>query len=238
MLKKCGPYAINFEYYLQVNGNQVTKHILPEIYNQSCEFENQNQLLDTIDLLNKVSNVDFNNGNNKQFRKETDFNYLNENQEENLNEEDDSNIDYNKKLIELLNFEYLPVARSIHYENRQFKRQNSKLLKRLISKPMLDDLVKSRRNSKFSKDSLQESSSIKSISINEESSVQRLITTASYLNFANCALNLKCSEQLINLYVKQHLVDCNLDSNIDCDDFASIHWLGKLFAFFKSALIH
>lgn len=205
---------------------------MPKLYNASSELDNQNHLLDTLDLLNKVSNVD----NNKQFRKDS-------NQKEELKDEEDKfdedyKIDYNRKLSQLLDFDYsvAPVAKAIYYE-RKPKRKNSKLLTRLVGQhrrdrpTRLSGLIKSRRNSKFSRE-LHESDqsrdqSFKSVSLNEELSVQKLISTASYQNFANCAAHLQCSEQLINLYVKQHLVDCNLDSTIDCDDFASLHWLGK-----------
>ena len=202
--QKCGSYGINFEYFLQVNGNQVTKLLLPEFYNQTSELENQHHLLDTVDLLNKLTNVD----GNKQFRNEFDF-----------KEEDD----YDKKLTQLLDLDYVPVAKSIK-EFRRPKRKNSKLLNRLVNRA-----TKSRRNSKFSKESNvdEEATSIL------QQSVQKLIGSSSYQNFAHCATNLRCSEQLINIYVKQHLVDCNLDSTIDCDDFASIHWLGKRCTFLK-----
>lgn len=223
---KCGPYAINFEYFTQVNGNLVAKRILPKLYNTSAELDNQNHLLDTLDLLNKVSSVD----NNKQFRK--DSNQREELKDEEDKFEEDYKMDYNRKLSQLLDFDYsaaAPVAKAIYFE-RKPKRKNSKLLSRLVSqhRPPYGGggLMKSRRNSKFSRE-LHETDQFKSVSMNEELSVQKLISTASYQNFVNCAANLQCAEQLVNLYVKQHLVDCNLDSTIDCDDFASLHWLGK-----------
>lgn len=217
-LQKCGAYAINFEYFTQVNGNLVTKHILAKLYNSTSEQENQNQILDTLDLLNKISNVD-----NKQFRKESS----DLKSDELKDDYDDYKMDYNKKLSQLLDFDYVPIiAKSIQFDKLQKpKRKNSKLLNRLIGNRS-KNRIKSRRNSKFSRE-LQDQIIYKSISMNEELSVQKLISTASYQNFVNCVSNLKCSEQLINIYVKQHQADCNLDSTIDCDDFASLHWLGK-----------
>ena len=133
--------------------------------------------------------------NNKQFRKDS-------NQREEAKDEerfeDDYKMDYNRKLSQLLDFDYsvAPVAKAIYYEPRP-RRKNSKLLTRLVGQRLSGGrpFAKSRRNSKFSRE-LHETDQFKSISMNEELSVQKLISTASYQNFVNCAANLQCSEQV------------------------------------------
>ena len=54
-----------------------------------------------------------------------------------------------------------------------------------------------------------------------------VIRSQAFGRYQRCVQNDRCAEQLVNEYVNQHLIDCNLDRVIDCDDFAGIHWFGR-----------
>lgn len=45
-------------------------------------------------------------------------------------------------------------------------------------------------------------------------------------NFQKCASSLDCSRGILRRYYAKHGVDCNLDSDVNCVDFALIHKYG------------
>lgn len=54
-----------------------------------------------------------------------------------------------------------------------------------------------------------------------------VIRSQAFARYQRCVQNDRCAEQLVNEYVNRHMIDCNLDRVIDCDDFAGIHWFGR-----------